>query len=114
MPTHRPVRNAVKVPFVDEGLKEIARYLSEGEAFVACGLLESAGIEATVFTESHGLEGPRHGRLMVANEDVLEACVTLDLVPPDANPSQLPERVIITVGLVLAAIAVVFFVRIFV
>lgn len=65
-----------------EELIEIRRYLDAMEAEMARAKLESGGMQARVFVENMGGEGPRQGRLMVMPVDVADACEVLDLELP--------------------------------
>ncbi|MDH3306059.1 MAG: DUF2007 domain-containing protein [Acidimicrobiia bacterium] len=88
-------------------LVEVFMYLDAGEAEIARARLESGGIEAKVFVENLGGEGPRQGRLMVPADDVGEACDVLDLtVPAPIRTSALQRWTVpLLVALLLVAVA---------
>lgn len=90
-----------------DDLVKIALYLSDAEAEIARAKLESGGMEAFVFVENLGGEGPRQGRLMVRPGDVNEACEVLELDVPTARMNPLVDRAVVLIGLVLLVLAVV-------
>jgi hypothetical protein len=93
-----------------DDLVKIALYLSDAEAEIARAKLESGGMEAFVFVENLGGEGPRQGRLMVRPADVAEACEVLDLDRPTTRMNPLVDNAVVIIGLVLLVAAVVGFI----
>lgn len=82
-------------------------FLDAGEAEIARAKLASGGIAAEVFVENFGGEGPRHGRLMVAEPDVGEACEVLDLpVPERVTPTSF-DRAAVPILIALVALALI-------
>ncbi|MBK5267767.1 MAG: hypothetical protein JJE47_10070 [Acidimicrobiia bacterium] len=93
-----------------DDLVKIALYLSDTEAEIARAKLESGGMEAFVFVENLGGEGPRQGRLMVRPADVAEACEVLELDRPATRMNPLVDKSVVIIGLVLLIAAVAGFI----
>lgn len=89
-----------------EDLVKIALYLSDVEAEIARAKLESGGVDAFVFVENLGGEGPRQGRLMVRPADVPEACEVLGLELPVQRMNPLVDKAVLVAGLVLLVLAI--------
>ncbi len=82
-------------------------FLDAGEAEIARAKLASGGIAAEVFVENFGGEGPRHGRLMVVEPDVGEACEVLGLPLPTRVTATTFDRAAIPILIALVVLALI-------
>lgn len=87
------------------GLIQVHEYFDATEAQVARARLVSLGVTAEVFVDDLGRQGPSHGRLMVASDQVEEACEVLGLDPPGEREPGFLERNAALLLLAIVALA---------